>query len=170
MILFLSLLSWGQAKLGVWGTTKIWGENLQAFWAKKNRGQNLGQSKLLDKKQRTRNGQSQILCLNSALVIGWPPNHECSGHSVSSPAEGIRPNWDLNYYQIAAWIQYQGYIRVTLYWLSFLLRMDHIFLVLCMLSNYKFWMLSIVNVIKNLRNKSQILYDSEKAPFISPSY
>ena len=84
------------------------------------------------------------------------------------PAEDIRPELKFELpvgdriHIFAMWIQYQGCVMVTLHWLSFLMRLVHIFLFLCILTNYTFWILSLVNVIKNLGNKSHRLHDLEK--------
>lgn len=108
-----------EAKLHVWGAIETQGEN-HCLSELKNRGQSSGRSKLLDEKQRARDGESHILCLNSAPAADWPLNHACSAQSVSSPAEDIRPNLGFELPPrdrlFAIWIRPQDYGRVNLQW------------------------------------------------------
>lgn len=118
------------------------------------------------KNQRARDGESQVV---STL---WP-NHKLTSKTMHSqgilwPAEDIRPELKFELpagdriHIFAVWIQYQGCVMVTHHWLSFLLRLDHILLFLCILTNYTFWILFLVNVTKNLGNELHTLPDLEK--------
>lgn len=107
------------AKLHVWGAIKTQGENPLSSWAKKHRTE-FWAVKLLDKKQRARDRESHILCLNSAPTAGWPLNHARSAQSVSSSAEDIRPEVGFELPPrdrlFAVWIRHQDYGRVNLQW------------------------------------------------------
>lgn len=115
----LSLSSWRMLNFTYEGQLKH-REKTHCLPELKNVGRNSGQSKLLDKKQRARDRESHILCLNSAPTAGWPLNHARSAQSVSSSAEDIRPEVGFEMPPrdrlFAVWIRHQDYGRVNLQW------------------------------------------------------